>query len=379
MPANDAAVPNGATEQELSGASYDASHCGAVPYERNDHGLDFFGRVADELQRAFAPQTVFDAGCARGLLVESFWDRGVEAHGRDISAWAIEHARPDIKGFCSTGSIAEPIEGHYDLLTCIEVLEHMPEQDALRAITEMARAAPRILFSSSPVDFAEPALCNVRPTQYWLARWADAGFAPLTTHDAGYVAPHAYILERSETGRTARELASFADRIRYRLALFDLGEKLAQTERDRAAAKAEASDLTASIAVLRADMSRREVEDRRIRAASAQRAAEAREQAEHLRMRIAALRTSDGERILLSGTAFPGARIQQELQTTRAELHSVTAERDRLLNSTVWRATWPLRAAAERMPNGLRFAGRCLLTPAKNWSFLRSKWFGNKF
>ena len=150
MPPDDAPVPNGATEEELYGASYYASHCGAVPYERNDHWLGFFGRVADELQRAFAPQTVFDAGCALGLLVESLWDRGVEAHGRDISAWAIEHARPDIRGFCSIGSIAEPIEGHYDLLTCIEVLEHIPEQDALRAITEMAKAAPRILFPRRP-------------------------------------------------------------------------------------------------------------------------------------------------------------------------------------------------------------------------------------
>lgn len=152
---------------ELYGPDYYASHCGPVPYSRNDHWLSFFGRVADELVRAFAPRRVFDAGCALGLLVECLWDRGVEAHGRDLSGWAISEVRADVRPFCAQGAIADPIigdgEGEYDLLTCIEVVEHMPEADALRAVKAMAAAAPRILFSSSPTDLDEPTHCTVRP------------------------------------------------------------------------------------------------------------------------------------------------------------------------------------------------------------------------
>ena len=108
---------------------------------------------------------MFDAGRAHGFLVEALWDRGVEAHGRDISAFAISQVRPDIRAYCATGSIADPITGHYDLVTCIEVLEHMNEPDAIQAIAEMTKVTDRILFSSSPNDFAEPTHVNVRPVR----------------------------------------------------------------------------------------------------------------------------------------------------------------------------------------------------------------------
>ena len=239
----------------------------------------------------------------------------------------------------------------------------------MRAISEMAKAAPRILFSSSPIDFDEPTHCNVRPTSYWLARWAEAGFAPLTTHDVGYLAPHAYILERSELGRTPRELASFADRIRYRLALASTGERLMQADRERLAARQEADALTASIVSLREEMRAKELEDRRLRAASAQRAAEAREQAEQLRIRIATMRNvqvdqTANSQIGAASTHNRFSEISQQLLTAQAELRGMTAERDRLLNSTMWRATWPLRAAAERMPKQVRSLGRRALSAA---------------
>ncbi|HVZ10775.1 hypothetical protein [Rhodopila sp.] len=75
------------------GPEYYQSHCGPVPYTRNDHWLGFFGAVADAIVRSFAPARVFDAGCAMGLLVESLWDRGVEAHatvgGQALSKYPI--------------------------------------------------------------------------------------------------------------------------------------------------------------------------------------------------------------------------------------------------------------------------------------------------
>ena len=69
---------------------------------------------------------------------------------------------------CSLGSVADPIEGRYDLVTCIEVLEHMPEAEAIRAIAAMTKATDRILFSSSPSDFNEPTHVNVHRAIYWL-------------------------------------------------------------------------------------------------------------------------------------------------------------------------------------------------------------------
>lgn len=226
------------SDENAYNEEYYRSHCGPVPYRRDDYWLNFFGNVADTIVRSFAPRRAFDAGCAIGLLVESLWDRGVETHGRDISSWALEQARPDIRPCLQQGSIAEPIEGDYDFISCIEVLEHIAEDDARKAIKAIASATSRVLFSSSPTDFAEPTHINVRPPLYWLELWAEAGFAPSVTHDAGYLAPHAYVLERSEEGRSYRDLIAYADRIRHRVALSMLGTQRNALEHDLARARA---------------------------------------------------------------------------------------------------------------------------------------------
>jgi SAM-dependent methyltransferase len=96
----------------------------------NEDWRNFFMSVADRLIGAFNPGSVLDVGCARGLLVQSFTVQGVEAWGLDISAHAIASAHEDVRDRLRVASATDPIEGHYDLVTCIEVLEHMSEADA---------------------------------------------------------------------------------------------------------------------------------------------------------------------------------------------------------------------------------------------------------
>ncbi|MCP5979001.1 class I SAM-dependent methyltransferase, partial [Klebsiella pneumoniae] len=74
--------------------------------------------------------------------------------------------------------IADPIEGTFDLVTCIEVLEHMSPEEGRRAVENMCRIAPRILFSSSPTDFTESTHINVQPPIYWMQLFAEQGFGP---------------------------------------------------------------------------------------------------------------------------------------------------------------------------------------------------------
>src|SRR5688500_7735012 len=104
---------------------YYANCCGR-PYARDDHWLTFFGRIADRIVADIAPRRVLDAGCAMGLLVETLRARGVDAVGLDISSYAIDRVHESVKPFCRQGSIAEPLDGRFDLIVCIEVLEHMP-------------------------------------------------------------------------------------------------------------------------------------------------------------------------------------------------------------------------------------------------------------
>src|SRR5262245_50889874 len=169
---------------ETYDAEYFASHCGGLVYGREEpHWGRFFGGIADQIVRSLRPRRVFDAGCAHGFLVEALWDRGVETWGRDISHFAVSEVRADIRSYVAQESIADPSKGEFDLITCIEVLEHMEETDAVRAIASMAAAAPRLLFSSSPTDLKEPTHINVKPVIWWLRRFAELDLAPAADYD----------------------------------------------------------------------------------------------------------------------------------------------------------------------------------------------------
>jgi hypothetical protein len=129
------------------------------------------------------------------------------------------NVRPDMKPFCRQQSLEYPIEGHYDLVTCIEVLEHMSEGAALLAIKHIASVTDTVLFSSTPSDFAEPTHVNVKPTLYWLLRFADHGFFPDLSYDASYIALHAVLLKKRATADGFAILHACTQLLRLRQAL----------------------------------------------------------------------------------------------------------------------------------------------------------------
>lgn len=172
--------------------AYYESCLGPVPYNRYEgKWLQFFGLVADHIVKQIGPRRVLDAGCAKGFLVEALRDRGVDAYGIDLSEYAISEARRDIKPHCRVASLTEPIQERFDLIVCIEVLEHIPEEIGRQVIANLCRSTNDILFSSTPDDFAEPTHVNVRPRSYWNALFAEQGFDLDVEFDAARIAPHA--------------------------------------------------------------------------------------------------------------------------------------------------------------------------------------------
>ena len=175
-------------------SSFDAfyySHCCGKPYERNTAWLEEFGCLADRIVADMHPGRVLDAGCAIGLLVEVLRDRGVQTWGVDISSFAIGQVYATAGPYCREGSIAEPFGERFDLITCIEVVEHMPPAEAERAIANMCAHADDILFSSSPMDYREPTHINVHPPEHWAELFARHGFLRDVDYDASFVTPWA--------------------------------------------------------------------------------------------------------------------------------------------------------------------------------------------
>src|ERR1700733_13012579 len=138
--------------------------------------MPFFAGIAKKIHDQLAPTTVLDVGCATGMLVEALRSEGIDARGVDISEWAIEQVPESIRPYCRVGSITEDLGGHYDLITCVEVLEHLPRSMASAAVANLCRHADTILFSSTPDDFEEPTHLNVESASYWAQLFAAHGF-----------------------------------------------------------------------------------------------------------------------------------------------------------------------------------------------------------
>ena len=208
------------SSDEQYGREYYENHCGSIRYDRSEpHWLKFFGDIADNLIRLLQPRRVLDIGCAKGFLVESLRDRGVEAWGIDVSQHAIAVVRPDLAPYCRIGKLSDPITETYDLITCIEVAEHVPQEEMEIGIGNMTAHADTILFSSTPDDFTEPTHVNVRPMLHWLRMFAQCSFAPDLALDAGFVAPQAFFVRRSPQPPSEDLLASFAECHRLKLEL----------------------------------------------------------------------------------------------------------------------------------------------------------------
>jgi glycosyltransferase involved in cell wall biosynthesis len=183
-------------DEDYYGTSYDQS---GVPYRRDEQlWVDLFNFVASSIVDSLGPDTVLDVGCATGMLVEALRDRGVDAHGIDVSEWAIAQVPPALQPFCQVGSITEELEGHFSLITCSEVFEHLPPSLAAPSVANLCRHCEAVLFSSTPDDFDEPTHLNVEPGGYWAQLFFREGFVRDVDFDATFLAPHAVLFRRHQ-------------------------------------------------------------------------------------------------------------------------------------------------------------------------------------
>lgn len=92
----------------------------------------------------FNPESVLDLGCGRGPYLY-FWKWFVKDYaGIELSKWAVEHA------FCDhilNADITNYLEFGYDLVTALDVLEHLDNEQLDKALTNISKWGKRFLFS----------------------------------------------------------------------------------------------------------------------------------------------------------------------------------------------------------------------------------------
>ena len=116
-------------------------------------GMRYDGRwrkVADAMAAHYglkAGDKVLDIGCGKGFLLYDLTQAvpGLEVRGLDISTYALEHAKPEIKDSLVQGTAAKlPFaDGEFDLVISINTLHNLYNYELDAALREMERVGKK--------------------------------------------------------------------------------------------------------------------------------------------------------------------------------------------------------------------------------------------
>ncbi len=121
-------------------------------HDINPLRLDYIDRHA-----GLAGKTVLDVGCGGGILAESMSLRGAQVTGIDLAEKSLKIARlhllesgAQVDYRCvAVEQLATEQPGHYDIVTCMEMLEHVPEPaSTIRACAELVKPGGWVFFST---------------------------------------------------------------------------------------------------------------------------------------------------------------------------------------------------------------------------------------
>ena len=141
----------------------------------------------EHIRRPLEGRTALDVGCGAGLLAEPLARLGAQVTAIDAAVELIEVARGHAAGqglaIDYRAAAVEEIEGRFDLVTCLEVIEHVADPQAFIAALARRLAPGGLLILSTPNATGWSKLLTITLAEGF-------GRIPKGTHDfAKFIAP----------------------------------------------------------------------------------------------------------------------------------------------------------------------------------------------
>ena len=153
-----------------------------IPYIGNQLLMGNFRLLAYNLKSMFPDaKTHLDVGCAAGYLVDKMRDIGLESTGVDLPYIIKTTNVQNLHAFDLTKIYLPDVlpDSKYDLVTCIEVAEHIYKEDENNFFFNLKNVTGKYLMFSSAEDYDEPTHVNVHPAEYWKQKLTEFGFSEL--------------------------------------------------------------------------------------------------------------------------------------------------------------------------------------------------------
>lgn len=112
-------------------------------------------RVLSELEQMVEGRRLLDVGCATGFFLDAARSRGWMVRGLEVSEYASDYARLELKLPVETASIVSPPAGlsQFDVVTLWDTIEHLDRPDfALANIRRLLGPRGVIVFSTGDYD-----------------------------------------------------------------------------------------------------------------------------------------------------------------------------------------------------------------------------------
>lgn len=133
-------------------------------------------QFAEVVLDIYDPTSILELGCGTGTLLYPYLERGIHVHGVDLSETAKEESALPDSAF-EIHDLTQPYTPNqeYDIVICVEVLEHIPPKAADTIVESISSAGDTAIVTAAPPGQGGTHHVNEQPSGYWIEKFEQHG------------------------------------------------------------------------------------------------------------------------------------------------------------------------------------------------------------